>query len=137
MQSHEDVIEKPIKPLNKQATSGAATLVPTTPVLSKQKSKTQLRQTAPTQKSSAVVAYQEPEFITDLEVVQKIQAGNVIPRWYLLQELQALTENNKDKVQKLSYVTATYFLLVKRKELVQLQRRQEGRDSRLETPPKR
>lgn len=41
---------------------------------------------------------------------------------------------SRGKIQRLNYVTATYFLLVKRKELEELQRRQEGRDSRLGTP---
>jgi hypothetical protein len=39
----------------------------------------------------------------------------------MLQELQLLAQNehgNREKNQRLTYVTATYFLLVKRKELV-------------------
>lgn len=73
-----------------------------------------------------VLEYQEPEFVIDEDVVSKIQGGNVIPRWYLIQELTLLANDqdrvvsSRDKSQRLNYVTATYFLLVKRKELVEL-----------------
>lgn len=81
----------------------------------------------------------------DSDIVGKIQQGNVIPKWYLMQELEALTGNNddelngrraqqqaRDKSQRINYVTAMYFLLCKRKELEELQRRQEtkGESSR-------
>ena len=76
--------------------------------------------------SIVVLEYQEPEFVIDEDVVSKIQGGNVIPRWYLIQELTLLANDqdrvvsSRDKSQRLNYVTATYFLLVKRKELVEL-----------------
>ena len=62
----------------------------------------------------------------DEEIVTRIQGGNVIPRWYLLQELTLLANDQdrvvgtRDKSQRLNYVTASYFLLVKRKELEEL-----------------
>ena len=37
--------------------------------------------------------YVEPEFVIDDEVVQRIQGGNVIPRWYLIQELTLLAND--------------------------------------------
>ena len=39
--------------------------------------------------------YREPEFVIDNEVVGRIQAGSVIPRWYLLHELQLLTNDQE------------------------------------------
>ena len=44
---------------------------------------------SPTKAVSVVREYREPVFVIDYEVVNRIEAGNVIPRWYLLQELQA------------------------------------------------
>ena len=87
--------------------------------------------------------YVEPEFVIDYEVIGRIQKEGVIPRWYLLQDLQALT-NEQDHLnagagtqgnsrgaretkssQRINYITATYFLLCKRKELEDLQKRQQ------------
>lgn len=33
----------------------------------------------------------------DSDIVGKITHGNVIPKWYLMQELEALTGNNDDE----------------------------------------
>jgi len=42
--------------------------------------------------------YKEPKFVIDSDIVSKIQQGNVIPKWYLMQELEALTGNNDDEL---------------------------------------
>ena len=41
--------------------------------------------------------YVEPEFVIDEEVVQRIQNEGVIPRWYLLEELTLLA-NDQDRL---------------------------------------
>lgn len=81
--------------------------------------------------------YLEPEFVIDSDIVANISDKNVIPHTNLMQELAALRgsqTNARDKNNRLTYVTAYYFLLVKRKELVELQRRQDGLDSLPQTP---
>ena len=47
----------------------------------------------PAKASIVVHEYVEPEFVIDDEVVQRIQSGNVIPRWYLIQELTLLAND--------------------------------------------
>lgn len=61
--------------------------------LTKQKSRPQLRQQVPAKASIIVHEYVEPEFVIDYEVVGRIQTGGVIPRWYLLQELELLAND--------------------------------------------
>ena len=64
--------------------------------LTKQKSRAQLRQQQvqiPAKASIVVHEYVEPEFVIDDEIVHRIQSGNVIPRWYLIQELTLLAND--------------------------------------------
>lgn len=77
----------------------------------------------------SVREYKEPEFVIDNDVTARVVAEGVIPQWYLLQELEQLkvtrAPNSRDRgaAQRMNYITATYFLLVKRRELAELQRR--------------
>ena len=43
--------------------------------------------------------YIEPEFIIDYAVVSQIQHMGIIPEWYLLAELQTLTNKGKHNQQ--------------------------------------
>lgn len=73
-----------------------------------------------------MLAYQEKEFFVDQGVVSQIEQMNVIPKQYLLQELMHGSDKKSQgeeqkPMRKMNYVTATYYLLVKRKELQQIQ----------------
>ena len=48
---------------------------------------------------SLAVQYIEPEFIIDYAVVSQIQHMGIIPEWYLLAELQTLTNKGKHNQQ--------------------------------------
>ena len=127
----------PVSKVGPSPTKNAGNGVSTT--LTKQKSRTLLRQaTQPKPLANLPVReYREPEFVIDQDVVYRISADKVIPQWYLLKELETLkigqdrgigSQNSQVKNQKVTYITATYFLLVKRKELEEIQRR--GTDER-------
>lgn len=82
----------------------------------------------PSAAAQKVLGYQEKEFYVEMSVVGQIEQMNVIPKQYLLNELaygserkSMVGENEQPRpMRKMNYVTATYYLLVKRKELLQI-----------------
>ena len=74
-----------------------------------------LQATKPLQSSGlitpAIPVYTEPEFIIDHTTIKLIVKMDIIPKQYLIKELETFS---KKENKKLNYITATYFLLVKR-----------------------